>query len=304
MSKILNSNRISVVTLCIFIGTFSLNAQLIITQQIQDRIEGKLPKEKLDNAMYRCIYYFTQQVKNKETEEITFLTDTMVLEIGKNFSVYYDWNKSFRDSLQRATTKEISQSMKHIEVNRRKNMAEYKDIPGSYTITSPKGESARIYKNRREQEIIIIDGNEQEMFKCIEIVPAQQWLLTADTLTVLGYVCQKATTTFRGRTYEAWFTSEIPVKEGPWKLYGPPGLILKASADGGIFVFEAIGLENVSKKTSITMDKDTYTKASREQLAKMTAEKRKKRDVQHVSGGNVTVGSTPNPFEFELIELK
>jgi len=43
-----------------------------------------------------------------------------------------------------------------------------------------------------------------------------------DTLTVAGYVCQKATCLFRGRDYTAWFSNDIPISNGPWKFGGFP----------------------------------------------------------------------------------
>ena len=53
------------------------------------------------------------------------------------------------------------------------------------------------------------------------------WQLYADTLNIKNYVCNKATVKLEGREYTAWYTSEIPISDGPYKFWGLPGLILK-----------------------------------------------------------------------------
>ena len=66
-----------------------------------------------------------------------------------------------------------------------------------------------------------------------------KWEIHSEKKVISGFSSQRATTTFRGRTYEVWFTSEIPVKFGPWKLNGLPGLILIATDSKGQIEFRA-----------------------------------------------------------------
>lgn len=61
-----------------------------------------------------------------------------------------------------------------------------------------------------------------------EVAPKMNWKIEKETKKLGKFNCKKATTSFRGRNYTAWFTTEIAVPFGPWKLNGLPGLILEA----------------------------------------------------------------------------
>ncbi|MBC7555586.1 MAG: GLPGLI family protein [Chryseobacterium sp.] len=53
------------------------------------------------------------------------------------------------------------------------------------------------------------------------------WKLLNITKKIQGYNCQKATLNFGNRTWEAWFTTEIPIQDGPYIFGNLPGLIVQ-----------------------------------------------------------------------------
>ena len=69
------------------------------------------------------------------------------------------------------------------------------------------------------------------------------WELLPQTKNITSFKCQKAQGNFRGRTYTVWFTNDIPVSMGPWKLNGLPGLILEATDSLNQFQFFAEKIE-------------------------------------------------------------
>lgn len=80
-------------------------------------------------------------------------------------------------------------------------------------------------------------------YRYSEPIPEIEWILDDETEEVMGYECRKATATWRGRDWTAWY-SEIPVDAGPWKFQGLPGLILKLEDSKGEHMFEAVGTKN------------------------------------------------------------
>ena len=83
------------------------------------------------------------------------------------------------------------------------------------------------------------------------------WQILDDTMLVDGYRSQKAVCNFGGRTWEAWFTDDLPFEDGPWKFSGLPGLILKVSDTRGHYSFEMLSIEVPNENMKIELeDKD------------------------------------------------
>lgn len=86
-----------------------------------------------------------------------------------------------------------------------------------------------------------------------------KWNITTETQQLLKYNCTKATTEFRGRTYEAWFTEDVPVANGPWKFGGLPGLIVNIKDVENQYTFELLGADFESNfDTNIISIPDVY----------------------------------------------
>ena len=94
------------------------------------------------------------------------------------------------------------------------------------------------------------------------------WEISNSTKNILGYECVKATTDFHGRKWTGWFSPEIPVSNGPWKLGGLPGVILEASTDDDKYSFVATGIQQTSKIIVPVYLADDYEKTDRKSFLK------------------------------------
>ncbi|MCF2220966.1 GLPGLI family protein [Chryseobacterium sp. PS-8] len=64
------------------------------------------------------------------------------------------------------------------------------------------------------------------------------WIVLEEKDKIGNYNCQKAEVYYGGRKWIAWFTSEIPLQEGPYVFKGLPGLVVKIFDDKFNYDFE------------------------------------------------------------------
>lgn len=78
-----------------------------------------------------------------------------------------------------------------------------------------------------------------ELWELREDIEKPVWEIQDSTINILGFDCIKAVADFRGRKWTAWFAPDIPLPEGPWKLCGLPGTILRAYDSKDHYRYEA-----------------------------------------------------------------
>lgn len=86
-----------------------------------------------------------------------------------------------------------------------------------------------IYQNKSSKNkdfIYTIEYIGIQPFKIKEKIDFK-WQLSTETKQIEGYHCQKATLNYGDRTWEAWFTKEIPIQQGPYVFSGLPGIIVQ-----------------------------------------------------------------------------
>ena len=73
------------------------------------------------------------------------------------------------------------------------------------------------------------------------------WKLENETKTSGQYTLQKATTSFGGREWTAWFSKDINISEGPYKFRGLPGLIFELNDSKDNFIFKLVKSQKLEK---------------------------------------------------------
>lgn len=162
-----------------------------------------------------------------------------VLQIGENYSKFSDTKTLQKDSifekhshLGSVGAKEMNQLFMY---NPLWNMESLKSL-ADQKVTYQKR-----YKTKYEYE---------------EIQPEMKWQLQDGSKKILDYSCKRATVKYRGREFTAWYTSEVPVNNGPYIFEGLPGLILEIEDSKNKYHFTAVGIDKKPMDIYLRNDKE------------------------------------------------
>ena len=163
--------------------------------------------------------------------------DTYIFRCGRNVSQYFS-----QPALQSDKMLANDDPAFFIIANERMKALDTPEYAKKYPLST--GRHDIIYRNFEEGVLKTYSRVFGTNYLIVEDITIPDWTMYEDsTITVLGMECKKATTNFRGRYWEVWYTEEIPISQGPWKLCGLPGMILKANSPKFMLI-EAMGINN------------------------------------------------------------
>lgn len=182
----------------------------------------------IDRLNYRVTYELAFQ---PGTDTSFRKSEKMVLLIGDSTSLFFSRNMYLQDSL--------TAKLKADKVS--KDQLTY-----SVMSLSKSDFKFNVLKRINSSKIIYQEKIGWDLLAYEEPLTISEWKITNESQQRAGYQCQKATTTYGGRDYEAWFTFEIPLPDGPYKFNGLPGLIVELYDTQDHYHFTLVGLEKVA----------------------------------------------------------
>lgn len=220
----------------------------------------------IDQGTLRISYAFNaQNIKDPKTYD-----DLQRLEIGNKFVKYYGFYVYEADSVATAELQAMNR-ITHSNMPFPDEGVAMSQINGKHQGWS-RNLFSEILKDLTKNELTEYCRMPEALrsYDCYytEPTPKQNWQIGNETKTIVGYQCQKATCSFRGRNYTAWFAVDIPLSYGPWKFCGLPGLILKVQDDAKEYVFECVGIEQQKCPIILLDNYKTYRKTTRTELDK------------------------------------
>ena len=197
--------------------------------------------DSIDTAQFAAIYDYTVRTQDDEGTDVCDSIQVAV-QVGQRVT------KSMPGSHYQARKSYASQ-------------AEFRNLIGTQhleTLTH----MPTVWINHPEGTTTVREKVFPREFEGHEPTPSLDWTLTDDTLTINGYLCLRAETTFRDIRWEVWYTEEVPSSVGPWRLRGLPGLIVKATGNAHTFTLAELRHETsaITYASDIKIERMKYPK--------------------------------------------
>ena len=248
-------------------------------------ISSLVPAQELtDKFKYKATYDLTWQIDSTNSESIQ--NETMVLFIGDKISRFSSEGQYIADSIKEAYK------------DRERTQQSFNEMRSKMPMSAL---NFYVFKRQNSAQVSFTEKIVKDNYRYIQDIDDLNWEILPETKEVAGFVAQKAKASFSGRDYTAWFTTEIPISEGPYKFRGLPGLILEISDNDDYYTFKLNGFKELNDEISIEFDPEDYLEVSRERFLQIKQEYAENPFIKMENSG-ITMGFQPGQKEKLLRE--
>lgn len=189
-------------------------------------------------------YIYQTEVNPDTINLVNMKVENTFLDIKGNQSLFISESKLLRDSLTTVLRQQgITETKKS-----KKDKSEFPKLPNGKSI-QPTFFDYFITKNMEDKSVNFVEsiGSKQVYYQEDR---KMNWEISTEVSDFNNYKVQKATMSFGGRIWTAWFAPEIKISDGPYKFLGLPGLILKLEDEKGDYRFSFVKKINIEKAFS------------------------------------------------------
>lgn len=172
---------------------------------------------------YRFVYEYT--MKPDAAKKDSAVTEYMNLDTDGKKSFFYNAVRYERDSVY-----EADRSYKALLATKTYDQNLGYTVEKDYA-----GKIISLYDRFKTANLVIRD------------IKAPVWKVEKEFRKIDGISCQKATASYKGRVWEAWFSKEYPVSDGPYTFSGLPGIIVSLKDAENDHIFNLARIKKVSR---------------------------------------------------------
>ena len=193
-------------------------------------------QEVLDNAaFYRAEYI---HLYKKDSLKTTFFKDVFYLDICKSgHSLFYSRANQIKDSVETALKADGISGLELVMRTRQLSNGL------QWYIDKRFADCEYDYTNK-----LLVDFK-----RYTAPLEMPQWEIVGDTVTINGFLCKEAHAFVQGRKWIAWYTEEIQSNDGPWLLWGLPGLIIHAKDSDNYFKFNCTSVKLLDEPYTVLL---------------------------------------------------
>ncbi|KFC19534.1 GLPGLI family protein [Chryseobacterium sp. FH1] len=181
------------------------------------------------NAQNKRFSYDYQFIPDS-TNASDIKNEIMNLDVSESGSKFYSYTVYNSDSLMKIDIEKqmATTGLSNVKSNNRRGLVRY-----------------TVSKKYPKYQVFLQNRILRDQYNVLEERPIV-WKITSEKLKIGEWTTQKAETEFAGRHWYAWFTTDIPIQDGPYKFHGLPGLIVKLEDKTQSHRFSLIGVKNIS----------------------------------------------------------